>query len=62
MLCTGKESFPSFGAASKILKRMHQRHECALRVYRCAECSEWHIGSTINRLQREHRKVHRKAA
>ncbi len=46
--CTGKFGFPAKGIARQVAKRMSGRGS-ALSVYRCDDCSAWHIGSRLRK-------------
>lgn len=46
----GKEPFLTFGLADRVAKLSRGRHDKAkLHPYRCRECGNFHIGSSIGK-------------
>lgn len=49
---TGKIVYTSKGGAYAALRRINN---CALNVYRCPKCSNWHLGNTHDAFRRSQR-------
>lgn len=47
--CAGKVSFATKPLADAVRKKMEHG---AVKVYRCKECRQWHIGSVIGSVKR----------
>lgn len=45
--CEGKESFDTWQEGNKVFNRVRRRRECSMRLYKCAECGKYHIGTAL---------------
>ena len=56
--CEGKQGFDSFPAADFVASRMRSRRgEVTIQVYRCKNCSKYHVGTiTVGRAVRPYKR------
>lgn len=45
--CSGKERFPDYGAATRVVMRKKGKRHGARQVYACKSCGGWHLGSHL---------------
>lgn len=57
--CVGKEAFGSWRLAAQAMRRMKRDHQSAkrarLEVYKCRFCSDFHVGSGLQKQWRRRR-------
>jgi hypothetical protein len=45
--CSGKERFPDYGAAARVIMRKKGKRHGARQAYACKSCGGWHLGGHL---------------
>ncbi len=43
--CQGKQPFPTKDLAGRVAKSSNRKRDRALNVYRCPQCTQFHVGT-----------------